>query len=299
MSRENRELSLTALTNLQKERLAYLELKAFFVGELRRADLETRFGIKPAAASRDLNAYRAIAPENLTYDASGKAYIPTERFQPLFGFSAERVLSWLLNGFGDGLEIKLRRTIPCAGTGSLVSPNFDILARLTRAIHAATPVRIRYLSLSSGESERVIVPTALADNGLRWHVRGFDRTKSRFSDFVLTRITSVRALPEHAQEHEGLLADAQWNRIVDLELVPHPDIVHPEAIASDYAMTEGVLKLQIRAALTGYALNRWSVDCSANHSLDSRRHQLWLRNPQSLYGVESARLAPGYNEGMA
>ena len=41
MSRENRELSLTALTNLQKERLAYLELKAFFVGELRRADLET------------------------------------------------------------------------------------------------------------------------------------------------------------------------------------------------------------------------------------------------------------------
>ena len=49
----------------QRERLAFLELRAFFTGELRRSDIEARFGIKPAASSRDLALYREIAPENL------------------------------------------------------------------------------------------------------------------------------------------------------------------------------------------------------------------------------------------
>jgi hypothetical protein len=79
------------LSHSQRERLAYLELKAYFVGELRRGDLEARFSIKPAAATRDLNAYRQHAPDNLAYDPYIKAYIPTPRFRPVFPFSAERV----------------------------------------------------------------------------------------------------------------------------------------------------------------------------------------------------------------
>ena len=93
------------LSHSQRERLAYLELKAYFVGELRRGDLEARFSIKPAAATRDLNAYRQHAPDNLAYDPYIKAYIPTPRFQPVFPFSAERVLAWFLHGIGDGQGI--------------------------------------------------------------------------------------------------------------------------------------------------------------------------------------------------
>lgn len=278
----------------QKERLAYLELRAFFVGELRRGDLEARFSIKPAAATRDLNAYRALAPTNLTYDRHAKSYVPTDRFRPAFGFSADRVLSWLLKGFGDGQDLRLKKAIPCEGAGSLVHPDFNTLAELTRAIHANRAVQVQYLSLSSGSAKRVIVPVALADNGMRWHVRAYDRQRGRFSDFVLTRITKVKTLPDRNEEHERIEADTQWNRIVDLELVPHPGLSHPEAIAADYAMQSGQLKLRIRAALAGYALLRWGVDCSPAHSLDPYRHHLWLANPQTLYGVESAQLAPGY-----
>ena len=50
------------VSQAQRERLAFLELRAFFTGELRRGDIEARFGIKPAAASRDLSLYRKIAP---------------------------------------------------------------------------------------------------------------------------------------------------------------------------------------------------------------------------------------------
>ena len=51
-------------------------------------------------------------PGNLVYDASQKAYRPGVQFQPLFGFAADRVLAWLLGGFGDGLDLKLKRPSP-------------------------------------------------------------------------------------------------------------------------------------------------------------------------------------------
>nr|WP_226983857.1 WYL domain-containing protein [Acidithiobacillus ferrooxidans] len=46
--------------------------------------------------------------------------------------------------------------------------------------------------MSSGLTNREIVPFALADSGSRWHVRAFDRRKGEFRDFVLTRIADAR-----------------------------------------------------------------------------------------------------------
>jgi hypothetical protein len=285
--------TLAELPQAQRERLAHLELRAFFTGECRRSDIETRFGVRPAAATRDIGTYRDLASGNLKYDPVSRCYRPSQGFKPLFGFSAERVLSWLLQGFGDGLDLRLKKAAPCEGPGNLVRPNLEILAAITRALYAKKPLKITYLSLSSGPSTRVVVPVALADNGLRWHVRAFDRSKSRFSDFVLTRITKAKDIQEGAEEHELLAADEQWTRIVDLEIVPHPGVKWPAAVESDYAMENGLLKLRTRAALAGYVLRRWSVDSSLSHTLDPASHHLWLRNPQTLYGVESAVLAPG------
>lgn len=47
------------------------------------------------------------------------------------------------------------------------------------------------------------------------------------------------------------------------------------------------------AALAGYMLRRWSIDSSADHSLDPAAHHLWLRNTPTLNGVESVCLALG------
>ena len=152
-----------------------------------------------------------------------------------------------------------------------------------------------YLSLSSGNKRRELVPVALADNGLHWHVRAFDREKRRFADFVLTRISKVQELEDTAAESELLPSDEQWARMVEMELVPHPGLEHVEAIEADYGMSCGVLRLKSRAALAGYVLRRWNVDSSSGHVLDPLSHHLWLRNRQSLYAVESAALAPGYS----
>jgi hypothetical protein len=59
-------------------------------------------------------------------------------------------------------------------------------------------------------------------------------------------------------------------------------------------MADGVLRVRARAALAGYVMRRWNVDCSPDHRLRGPEHALWLRDPLSLYGVESAAIAPGY-----
>ena len=274
--------------------MAFLELKVFFTGELRRGDIEARFGIKPAAASRDLSAYRDCMPSNLKYDKAERCYRPTSIFEPIFEFHSERVLSWFLQGFGDGLNLNLRPAAPCEGPGNLVKPNLDVLALVTRALCAKKAIKMNYESLSSGQKMREIVPLALADNGLRWHVRAFDRDRKRFGDFVLTRISKVQEIDKVVEEHELLGADEQWARIVDLELVPHPGIHWPKAVEADYGMEGGVLHIKTRAALTGYVLRRWSIDASPDHSMNPSSHHLWLRNTPTLYGVESASLAPGF-----
>jgi predicted DNA-binding transcriptional regulator YafY len=110
-----------------------------------------------------------------------------------------------------------------------------------RALH------INYLSLQSGPTRREIVPVALADDGLRWHVRAFDRSKERFGDFVLTRITKFRELTAKVGDCELLVADEQWARILELELVPHPGITWSKAIEADYGMQDGVVRVKVRA----------------------------------------------------
>jgi hypothetical protein len=159
--------NVAGFNQTQRERLAFLEMRAFFTGELRRGDIESRFGIKPAAASRDLSAYREAAPANLDYDAASRCYRPTEGFKALFDFQPQRVLTWLLEGFGDGLDLGIKQAAPCEGPGHLVKPDLEVLGAVTRALCAKTALRITYLSLSSGSKRREIVPVALADNGLR------------------------------------------------------------------------------------------------------------------------------------
>lgn len=170
----------------------------------------------------------------------------------------------------------------------------EVLAPICRAIHAKRPVAIRYQSMISGASERVIVPFALVDTGLRWHVRAFDRKSGEFRDFVITRIQNPIILDEESTAQERMDADIQWTRIVELDLVPHPRLKHPEIIELDYGMQDGSIRLRVRAAVAGYMLLRWCIDASSYHSLTEKQYRLWLRDHLALYGVKNALLAPGY-----
>ncbi len=283
-----------SLSQVQRERLAYIDFRLYFFGEIGRPDLISRFGVAPAGATRDLAQYREIAPQNIIFDASSKIYRIGQVFSPVFNHASQRVLSALALGFGDGVNVDSQPLLPCESPTALSNPRMDVLAPICRAIHAKRPVAIRYHSMSSGESERVIVPFALVDTGLRWHVRAFDRKSGEFRDFVVTRIEAPTLLDEEPLANERPDNDIQWTRIVELDFVPHPRLERPEIIKMDYGMQDGAIRMRVRAAVAGYMLLRWSVDCSPDHRLKDEQYRLWLSDPLALYGVENAKLAPGY-----
>ena len=301
---ENTKANLAEISQAQKERLFHIDFKLYFLGSVNRSDLVERFGIKEAAASRDLSQYKELAPKNIEYDTKVKTYIQREGFKPLFEYSGSQTLAALLHGFGDDYVSPEHSLVTAEAPTELNFPNIDILAALTRAIHNDTPLEVTYLSLSSGSTKREFVPFALVDNGLRWHVRGYDRARDRFSDFVINRIDSAKTAKDTAiQSHETKETDKQWNRIVEMQIVPHPNLKYPEAIILEYGMNDGLLNVEVRAAVAGYLLRKWNVDCTENHTLSGPEYHLWLKNTPTLYGVDNLSIAPGYeneknSEGM-
>nr|MBP9033939.1 WYL domain-containing protein [Pseudomonadales bacterium] len=272
------------LTQPQRDRLAFIELRVRFLGEVRRHDLFTRFNIQAAAASRDLATYKELVPGNIDYDGKNKVYVRAEWFRPLFDFSATRVLTWLTQGYGDNEPTRHRPLIPTEAATEISNPDLEMLSVITRAIFRKSAVQISYRALTSGLTSREILPFALADNGSRWHVRAYDRRSSEFRDFVLARIADARFIDGPIADTERLDQDIQWNRIVELELVPHPaNMRNPDTIEAEYGMTDGKLVARVRAALVGYMLRRWNVDCTPDHSLRGGENHLWLKNRQALY----------------
>lgn len=288
---------LRELTQPQRDRLAFIELRVRFVGEVRRQDLVARFGIQAAAATRDIAQYKEMAPRNIEYDTKDKVYVRGSWFRPLFDFAPERVLTWLSQGYGDSEPVRWKGIVAQEGTTLPGKLDLELLSILTRAIHQGAAVEVSYRALSSGLTTREIVPFALADSGLRWHVRAFDRRSGEFRDFVLGRLDDARILPGAVADHERPDQDIQWNRVTELELVPHPaNVQHPDTIEAEYGMDGGLLKVRARAAMAGYLLRRWNVDCTQDHSLKGGEYHLWLRNRPALYGVANLMLAPGYGE---
>lgn len=286
---------MEALPRAQQERLSHIDFRLYFLGELRRADLAERFGTAPAAATRDIAQYKVFAPENLQLDGTTKAYVTTPSFAPVFDHQPQRVMSALAQGFGEGVGELPASLVRCELPAPLIVPKLDVLAPITRAMHRKQAVRIRYVSVESGHSEREIVPLALVYNSVRWHVRAFDRMRRDFRDFVLTRISeSIELVGSTIGRGESAEADVQWSRIIELDLVPHPAHERPEAVLMDYDMPNGVLRVKVRAVHAGYLMRLWSVDCSPDHSLRGREYALWLRDPLALYGANNAPLAPGY-----
>jgi len=290
-----------------RQRVVFIDFRVLFLGEVSRSDIADFFGVSPAAATRDLASYIKDFGGQIALDGTTKTYRAVPGFQPRFDHPIPQVLSALSSGYGLAQYQEVANVIPAYVPRPISLPTWEILAPVTRAIAQRRVINIEYHSYSSGGTERELVPHALVNNGSRWHIRSYDRRRQEFNDFVLTRITRVEERNESkVTVKESPSEDIQWTRIVELELVPHPLQQRPEVTAMDFNMKEGVLKVRERAALAGYLLRQWNVDCSPDNSEKSPPEErdpskrkgeeirLWLRNQLALYDVSSAKMAPGY-----
>lgn len=287
--------------NLNKaaiERLKFIEMTLRFRGWISRADITKKFDISLPAATRDFRKYREICPHNTNFNEVEKRYeINIDGFSPKFPIGFSESIGFIRNSV-NSQTIGFSENDSIQSPPRLCEPDLENLLKITRSILGECIIEAEYFSVNNGLSKKRLSPHSLVDNGLRWHARAYDFEKKRFADFVLTRFQHIEETSENTPYNFSRVYDNQWNRVVRLELVPHPNknnVNCPETLEYDYNMGDGQKIVEVRAAVAGYWLRRWNIDCSKEHSLVGKEYQLWLKNSETLYDVSNAFLAPGYN----
>jgi hypothetical protein len=266
-------------------RLAFIDFRLQWEGRINRSDLTQFFGISVPQASIDLARYMKQAPQNLVYDLRSKAYLSTERFQPVSAESQpKRYLDELL-AYETGL---LENDTGFIGwhppAGFTPQPGRTVesgtLAALLKAIKTGSSLKIFYQSMSRPEpTERTISPHALGNDGFRWHVRAFCHVRKEYRDFVLGRILKVQESETPSVPADG---DTQWHTKLSLVLAPNPGLGEAQrrVIELDYGMEGGEVSLTCRHALLYYTLRKLGLDNEGNCSPEQQ--QIVLKNRAEL-----------------
>jgi hypothetical protein len=100
-------------------------------------------------------------------------------------------------------------------------------------------------------------------DGFRWSVRCYIRpeTGGHWGELVLDRIEEVFAESWPA-ERALIGGDAEWQGIVELELVPNPDLdaAGRALIQEQYGMKEGSKVVRVRQCMLAYFLKRYHLE---------------------------------------
>lgn len=263
-----------------RQRFEFIEWRIFWTGRLNRRDLEEQFEISTPQASLDLKTYQALAPDNVDYNGTERAYLPKPGFRPKFLLlSPERYLLQLqaITTSAIRKEDSWFATLPPVDVVPPIgrNPNADLVRPIVQAIEAHGELQIHYQSLKKSEPRR-ICPHALAFDGFRWHVRAWCLGRQKYRDFVLNRITSIgHPTPRSVTVPEDIL----WETYVTLSLTSHPGLTEDEkaAVERDYRLDNGRRIVSARAALAFYFVRRHLLDLR-NGEVPPERAQLWIEN---------------------
>ena len=148
-------------------------------------------------------------------------------------------------------------------------------------MHAITLVpkgAIYLIKFKKMQCSEYCLPHALASDGHRWHVRAFDTEKTRFSDFVLSRLKETKPGTQPEQE---VPEDSAWTTYVDIVLKPDPSLDQSkrECLEFEYEMNNGRLRLTVRQAMLFYYLRHYGFD-------PRQRENCRIRNKSSFFAED-------------
>lgn len=141
-----------------------------------------------------------------------------------------------------------------------------------------------------GEHARRISPLAIINDGLRWHIRGYDHEHKKYKDFTLARFLSAE---DGGESDISLADDSGWNIDVELQLEVHPEAKHPETVALDYDTEDGMKVVRIKSCMVGYFLRRWPIDFSRDAVGNPDEKHLYLKNRKDLLNAGVSEWALG------
>lgn len=268
-----------------EKRLEFIDFRLRWDGRLNRSDLSDFFGVSTPQASLDISRYIEMAPQNVRYDRSGRTYLATESFQPLFPSShPQKYLSDLLVQAYGILDHGVTFLGWCPAVAVAPTPartlSADTLITLVGAMRRGRALEMTYQSMTSATPKtRLISPCAFGHDGHRWHVRAFCHREKGYRDFVIARILS---LGEEQSSPADPPADLDWETTITLVLAPNPGLseAHQRVIELDYGMENGELRFQCRRALLLYVVRNLGLD-----GADGKRpqvQQVVLRNRSEI-----------------
>lgn len=265
-----------------QRRLEFIDFRLFWDGRFNRRDLAETFGISAQQASSDIAQYTALAPENLVYDQTLKAYMRAPAYEPkLMHASAERYLLQLVaieNRWMRHEDTWFDHTPPIENV-SLLRKRTDarILLHILDAINQRGQLEIQYRSITGApEPRRIIAPHALFHAVGRWYVRAWSAEHSDFRDYNLFRIDRAGEISE--AEIDSAL-DFEWIHEIDLILAPNPALSESQqaALRGEYGMTDGRLVVTMRLSQTFYLMTEHNFDVEPD-ALPPGKQQLVLLN---------------------
>lgn len=243
-------------------RYRFIELIAYWEGRINTRNLIQQFGLSRPQCSADLTAYNQIAPANLVYDASQKAYLPTPEFCPVYiTDDVNEYLDWLQNPacLNNTAATNSLPNIALSLPARRVSPT--IMRGLITAIRKGLRVEVDYVSLSNPNREgRVIAPHTFVNAGSRWHLRAWCEKSKQYRDFVLSRFCGEPELLDQTTHRAE--ADEGWTTDVTLILQPDPRLsaAQREVLENDYQMLNGQLHITTKGCLVQYLIQEMQVN---------------------------------------
>lgn len=265
-----------------RRRLEFIDFRLFWEGRFNRSDMAETFGISAQQASADIAQYEAIAPQNLRYDRTEKAYRRADSFTPAFiGETIERYLLQIV-----AIENRWMQpgdtwfdAIPPVEVVTLGRRSTDpaVLLRVLDAVRSRLEIDIEYSSLTgSVHHSRAIVPHALAHSAGRWYVRSWSREHNDFRDFNLNRINAVNGQRPASVDPE---LDFEWVHKINLVIVPNGALpaARQARVAAEHAMSEGRLVRPCRLSLSFYLMSEYNLDVEPG-VLRPEKQQIVLQN---------------------
>ena len=272
----------------QERRQEFIDFRLQWDGRINRSDLIERFGISVPQASADIAAYSELAPANLAYDRSERVYAATPAFSPAFPTTnSERYLNDLLAmSSGDSLSetsyVGWAPPIALANAPARAVPS-DVLVAFVRAMRNGHTLNVLYQSMARPEPVwRELTPHGIGHDGFRWHVRAFCHTRQAFRDFVFARVLEVKSGEISDIRAEN---DEAWFSTVRLILGPSAGLSESRrrVVELDYAMANGELVMETRAAMLYYVLQRLGL--SRDGELRPEAQQITLKNAQEVQTI--------------
>ncbi len=269
-----------------EKRLEFIEYRLFWEGRINRGDLTRTFGITNPQATTDLTRYLEMAPGNMDYDRSARYYFATPHFKPVFITPNADQYLLQLRSEADSINRKEAEVGALKDVVEVVkmprrSIDPIVVRQLMSAIRSRKAVEVEYQSLNRPEStRRWITPHALAYDGFRWHARAYCHEDSRFKDFLLGRILAVGADKPHQIDRS---LDTSWNQFLTLKLGPHPGLsdAQKRIIEREYGMEDGVVMIEVRAALVFYLL--WELRLEkGDEARPAKSQQIVLLNREEM-----------------